>query len=780
MQKHLTWILASISTILGLLPERSSAQLVFIQDIQLRSVYNVWVPGSVDASGYLNSQLLGVITLDSTDLDITWENSHIDGLDAFIGLRVLRMYYVQGLTSTIVTAWPPSLTLLDLQGPLSSLPQFPPDLLSLSMSSMSNVTVLPDLPDGLVRLLIQQVPGITVIDAFPTTLKDMTLIDVSCTEIPTFAGNSLRHLYLASLPNLISVPAVPDSMEWYQLDDLSALQNIVDLPDTVEYCWFEQLPMLTAMPILPTRCWNLELLQMPQLSGVLTLPVSFDQVNLETLPNLTCLGPITTEAGTLVIQETGITCLPNIPYQGVEIVPDFDPNTLCDVLNSLCPTVHPVITGTLYNDVNMNGVLDIGENGLSGAEVNIQPIEVTAGTMASGYFEQGVYVGSYSLTPVSPVPYVASILPAVRSVTLLDSTSVSANNDFAVTLLSGIEDLQVQVVNELARPGFDNSVWIIYRNNGTVSMSGSVNFSFDVDQSWVSCTVVPTLISGNAVSWSFSDLAIGESSQLHVRLHTDAGVALGTAIEQLATIDPVSSDEVPTDNSFFTSSEVVGSFDPNDKTAEPAEISSQSWGQSVIAYTVHFQNTGSYPAERVVIIDSLSEDLDLTSFRFVGSSHPCTWFIHNRVLRITFDNLMLPDSGANQIDSQGFARFSLAPIMNPMELPISNMASIWFDLNAPIMTSHALVDMSTNIKEDDQGDLVVFPNPVNDVLWLNTAIPWGTGSIIELVDATGRTVSVSPVRGTNAKLEVTGLTPGAFTIRLLDAGRTMTRHFIKH
>ena len=46
-----------------LLPVIAGAQLVQISNSQVRNVYNSWVPGCVDANGYLDGQYPGVADL---------------------------------------------------------------------------------------------------------------------------------------------------------------------------------------------------------------------------------------------------------------------------------------------------------------------------------------------------------------------------------------------------------------------------------------------------------------------------------------------------------------------------------------------------------------------------------------------------------------------------------------------------------------------------------------------------------------------------------------------
>lgn len=136
---------------------------------------------------------------------------------------------------------------------------------------------------------------------------------------------------------------------------------------------------------------------------------------------------------------------------------------------------------------------------------------------------------------------------------------------------------------------------------------------------------------------------------------------------------------------------VTGPYDPNDKSATPAglgelNIIEREWE---LTYTIQFQNTGNDKAKNVVLQDQLSEWLDLSSFRAIGGSHEYNWMITGeRNLIITYPEINLPDSTANEPESHGFFTFAITPRTDvPVETIISNYANIYFDLNPPIQTS---------------------------------------------------------------------------------------------
>lgn len=137
--------------------------------------------------------------------------------------------------------------------------------------------------------------------------------------------------------------------------------------------------------------------------------------------------------------------------------------------------------------------------------------------------------------------------------------------------------------------------------------------------------------------------------------------------------------------------ENVGSYDPNDKAAQPAGYGVPHYIEQNIAldYKIRFQNTGTDTAFNIVILDTLSSYVDIASLQMGASSHAYTWSIEGgHVLRVNFANIMLVDSNANEPLSHGFFRYRIdQKTNNPLGSVIENQAAIYFDYNPPIFTN---------------------------------------------------------------------------------------------
>jgi hypothetical protein len=300
----------------------------------------------------------------------------------------------------------------------------------------------------------------------------------------------------------------------------------------------------------------------------------------------------------------------------------------------------------------------------------------------------------------------------------------------------------------VARPGFESHFGITYKNMGTTVMDGSVQLTLDAQMLLVNATPAPSQITGNVLTWNFTDLQLLEARSITVNILVQAIVPIGTELTSTADVNPVANDATPFNNHDTERITVVGSFDPNDKRVEPGEeMTLEQLADGVpLTYTIRFQNTGTFQADKVRITDQLSQLLDISTFQFLGSSHPCTFDLRgNGFLEFVFDMINLPDSTSDEAASHGFVKFSVLPRADlSVGALIQNTAYIYFDFNAPIVTNqvHTEIVMPTgvNAPASPTGHLNIYPNPnagAFTVLFSSDA-----ADIIELtvIDLQGRTV----------------------------------------
>lgn len=210
--------------------------------------------------------------------------------------------------------------------------------------------------------------------------------------------------------------------------------------------------------------------------------------------------------------------------------------------------------------------------------------------------------------------------------------------------------------------------------------------------------------------------------------------------------------------------EVVGSWDPNDKTGFPLGVSSQNLigKNTALDYLIRFQNTGTDTAFQVVVRDTLSAQLVPNSIRLGAASHPYEFALENgNVLVFTFKNIRLVDSFANEPASHGFLRFKISQKPDlPDGTDITNRAGIYFDFNPPVMTNttrHQIgkvphVSGLSGGPQAGSAPLRVYPNPLNGAMLLRTEQEMPPGARWSLYDFSGRRIASGNMQGNIAAL----------------------------
>jgi uncharacterized repeat protein (TIGR01451 family) len=145
---------------------------------------------------------------------------------------------------------------------------------------------------------------------------------------------------------------------------------------------------------------------------------------------------------------------------------------------------------------------------------------------------------------------------------------------------------------------------------------------------------------------------------------------------------------------------VIGSYDPNDKTGYPLGYGDKHYIErgTDLQYLIRFQNTGTDTAFNIVVRDTITDMLDLTTLRPGTSSFPYNLEIKNgNILEFKFNQIMLPDSFVNEPMSHGYLNFSISQKPNlPLGSIINNSAAIYFDFNAPVITNTYFHEIGEN------------------------------------------------------------------------------------
>ena len=234
------------------------------------------------------------------------------------------------------------------------------------------------------------------------------------------------------------------------------------------------------------------------------------------------------------------------------------------------------------------------------------------------------------------------------------------------------------------------------------------------------------------------------------------------------------------DNSDYLNMIVGNSYDPNNKTVSLPEVIAPDI-QDEFMYTIHFQNTGTAPAQDIYIDDTLSSYLDWSTFELLRSSHPVEVLnVGNGVKRFVFEGIWLPDSTSNLTESQGYVSFKIKEkSTNGEGTEILNTAYIYFDHNPAIITNTTYNINSSDqlgVNGQDENTIVVYPNPAFSSLKVVSAVNM---EIIEILSITGEQCLKIQGGESSKIISVHHLEPGIYFLKITAGTKESIQRFVK-
>lgn len=438
------------------------------------------------------------------------------------------------------------------------------------------------------------------------------------------------------------------------------------------------------------------------------------------------------------------------------------------------------IEGTIYNDANNNCTQDPGEAGINHAQVFCTGIGYTY-TNAAGHYSFIVPSGTYTITetvvdhyPLSPCQL--NNIP----VTATAATACVHTVDFANGTIP-VHNLRISGSTLTPPvPGNTHVQKVVVVNEGTLS-EDTLQVRYRTDGQLLAPTaLLPSgMLTGGSnlyTSTTVPPLAAGAYQEFIIAYNTPTNIPLGTVVNNRDTVgydDPAGAswitDNTPANNVCHHPATVVASYDPNFKEVTPKGSGTNGIifeADSVLEYTVHFQNTGSWYAQNIVVIDTLDADLDWTTLHPLYESAPCKVSVYSagalKVAKFTFNNINLPPQMFDDLRSTGMFTYSIETMPGlALGTQFKNSASIYFDYNAPIKTNTTLNTLGSpgsvaviDTKPMNEDALTVYPNPANNLMH----------AVINTDNAGAALMTITDVAGKVMQNRIVNLTKGMQTI----------------
>ena len=442
-------------------------------------------------------------------------------------------------------------------------------------------------------------------------------------------------------------------------------------------------------------------------------------------------------------------------------------------------------SGTVFFDENGNTIFDRNERPVVNTKVYSPISNAFYYTDSLGRYTVLADVSGTDTIMASFENKYATISPNFYALSKSDT-----GKNFAIKLAANVNDLKGSITAITSpRPGFNNSYLLNYKNVGSTIADGKLSLQYNAKQTLVASTSSVNSNANQTLVWNYSNLQPNESRQLQVTFKTGLDVPVRSQISNILTIDPLSIDTFKADNIDTLIQTVVGSFDPNDKqvtfnnSKTPPSVIDPS---TELIYTIRFQNTGNYPADFVTVTDTLSDKLDLTTFRLIATSHKGSVSVRNKnVLSFNFNPIYLPDSLRDEAGSHGFVKFAIKPKKTlTKDEAIKNTGYIFFDYNPAVITNTVeTANQKINsifTPSVSAGKLEISPNPAQQIIKIDIEDADFKQGTLSIYDLSGRLMFSKSISDKTGVVDVSHLSVGKYvcTIKSVD-NKIFVNKFVK-
>ncbi|WP_298222658.1 T9SS type A sorting domain-containing protein [Flavobacterium sp.] len=434
--------------------------------------------------------------------------------------------------------------------------------------------------------------------------------------------------------------------------------------------------------------------------------------------------------------------------------------------------------GGNYNTITGNIKYDADNNGCNATDLpqpNIR-VNINDGTNTGASFSSstGNYTfytqaGSFDIIPSIENPTWFNVSPTTTTIPFADNNNNVATQDFCIAPNGFHPDIEVVISPiSFARPGFEASYQITFRNKGNQTFTeGLVGLQFDDSVlDFVAASQPVFALATNQINWMYTNLAPFESRSIVVTFNINSPTAIpavniGDLLNFTVSTFPSEVDENPQDNTFEYVQTVVGSYDPNDITCLEGDVVPPSEIGNYLHYAINFENTGTFPAENVVVKTEVdASKFDINSLQLMNTNFPVDARITGTKVEFIFKNIQLPIGGHGHI----LLKIKTQNVLVTGD-EVANRADIFFDYNAPVDTglANTVFQNLSNTGFEADPSVFVAPNPAS-----NQVIVKADSNIksIQLYDIQGRIITASLVSETQSKLDISSFAKGTYFVKI--------------
>lgn len=643
---------------------------------------------------------------------------------------------------------------------------------TLNLSSTNNIKELYCSNNQLTSIDVSNLTQIRYLYLSSNLLTSLNLNGLTTLEMLSYSNNNIPNLDVSYLTNLYFLDCVNTQSTQLNVGNLVHL-DILSCGNNQ----YTNLILSSSISILTCESNLLISLDLSNLDDLTTLFCNDNQLTTLLLKNGSNESDLffsnNPNLSFICADETQITDIQN------QLITNGMTNT---VVNSYC-SFNPggdynTITGTVKYDFDNNGC-DDNDVVFPNLKMKMTQWGINSATFTNQLGNYTFYTtfADQLVEPQIENPSFFNFSPQDASISFPDNNNNVFTQNFCLSPNGTHNDLEVSIMPVTpARPGFDATYKIVYKNKGNQTMSQlyGVNLFFNQNlMQFVSATITPDNIGPGGLSWNYTNLLPFESRSIEVTFTINTPTAtnpvnIDDVLQFTTSILPMAGDELTFDNTLVYNQTVVGSFDPNDITCLEGESVSPTEIGKYLHYAVNFENTGTYQAENVVVKDIIDLDkYDIESLQVMNTSHPAYIKITGNVVEFIFQNINLAPRGGNPpVGGHGNVLFKIKSKSSlVVDDFVEKAAKIYFDYNAPIDTNIAqttFVLLSNSIPVFDDS-VTVYPNPTTGNVNINSNFNIKS---IELYDIQGRILETSFENSNTIKFDISEKQNGIYFLKV--------------
>ena len=691
-------------------------------------------------------------------------------------------------------------------------------LTSLSTAGLVNLEHLASYNCSLTTANLNDSVNLKTLMLLNNQLTALNISNLVNLEYLTVGNNQLTSLDLANMPNLLGLYCENNFLTELNVNNLASLEGLDCANNLLSNLSIDNLVNLTGLSFGNTGLNEVvvnNLVNLANLNFYGGLQTTMEISNLVNLTILTFSKTNLTEidaSNNPSVGEFMVSENPDLTYLNVKDgTPDsYISVTLCPNLIAICANeedveqlyasiiiqgdANPNLSVTSYCDFTPGGnyntikgsvVYDFANDGCD--DNDAQPfikMNINDGTQQGYSFssELGNYnfytqEGDFIVTPQLENASLFTVSPANATVNFLSNNNSVSTHNFCITANGVVPNAEIIVAPVTpARPGFDAEYKIVYKNTGNQVLSGQVYLYYnDPVLDFIIASAAPDAQTTGLLTWNYANLQPFESRSINITLNVNGPMetpAVNIDDELIFNVgtNPINGNEIV----FPFYQTVVGSFDPNDIICLQGDNVAPSEIGNYLHYIINFENTGTAPAENIVVkVEIDPAKYDVSSLQILNGSHPVEARVNNNIVEFIFKSINLNTNGHGNI----LLKVKSKETLNVGDT-VTKKANIFFDYNFPIETNDAnttFQDLGIGEHNSD-ASITIYPNPTKDVVNIKADSDIKS---IQIYDVQGRLLMTSLSNQTTEKVDLSNYSTGIYYLDIATERGNKTQKMIK-